>query len=130
MTDFDTRDDVGAIFLQGEAQTRPDAWSIPGTGQEWCNCGEDHVLTREDVHQRYVDAGAANGRVPHPVVVQVTEALWGYTKVCRFFDLALEDAARAVVGRVQVDYEEAEAVDITGTFSKTWQGCPEEACRS
>lgn len=107
---------------------RPDVWTIPGTGIEWCDCGEDHELTRDVVLGRYLAAGLTDGRVPHPVVVAVTMDLWCYATVCRFFHLTLEDAAREVAGAVLPDYQLDHAVDITGLFTKTWQGCPEDSC--
>ena len=107
---------------------RPEVWTIPGTGVEWCDCGEDHELTRDVVLARYLAAGLIDGRVPHPVVVAVTMDVWGNATVCRFLHLTLEDAAREVAGAVLPDYELHDAVDITGRFTKTWQGCPEESC--
>lgn len=108
--------------------TRPDVWTLPATGIEWCDCGEDHVLTRADVAARYDAHVGADGRVPHPVVVQVTQEIWRYESVCRFFHLRVEVAAREVAGAVLVSYVVGDAIDISGTFSRAWQGCPEEGC--
>lgn len=109
--------------------TRPDVWTIPGTGQEWCDCGQDHQITRDEVAALYAAAGLTSGdRVPHRVVVRVTQDLWKLQSVCRFFHLNLEDAARTVAGDVQASYPLPDAIDITGLFTKTWQGCPEENC--
>lgn len=118
-----------ASIAQAGTATRvsPDVWIIPGTGMEWCDCGEDHELTRESIEERYGAVSDEDG-VPHEAVVRVTADLWGYGRVCRFFHLKLEDAARTVAGAVKAKYQRNEAIDITGTFSKHWQGCPEEAC--
>ena len=64
----------------------------------------------------------------HTTVVRVTQALWGYEWVCRFFHLKVEDAAVAVAGAVRRTYRFEDAIDITGLFTQTWQGCPEQSC--
>ena len=113
-----------------DAPVRPDVWTIPGTGMEWCQCGQDHEVTRADVDALYDGAVGPDGLVPHEVVVRVTQQLWRYELVCRFFRLAVEHAAEIVAGSVLERYTRDDAIDITGRFTKTWQGCPEEACAS
>jgi len=101
---------------------------MPPTGITWCECGEDHELRRPDVVARYRGRESADGRIPHEVVIDVTRDAWGYVNVCRFFHLAIEDSATIVAGAVLPSYEVRDAVDITGVFSKSWHGCPEEGC--
>ncbi len=109
--------------------TRPDVWSSPSTGA-WPLDGDDALALRDELVEQYAGLAGADGRVPHAAVVRVTRRLWGYWWVCRFFHLRLEDAAVAVAGEVLADYPVRDAVDITGLFCRTWQGCPEEACAS
>ena len=112
-----------------DTAVRPDIWNLPGSGMAWCECGENHSLPRQDVTHRYRSAGFRPGRrVPHRTVVRATQELWRYEWVCRFFHLKVEDAAVAVTGAVRTSYLFDDAVDITGLFTQTWQGCPEEAC--
>ena len=108
--------------------TRPDVWDLPGTGMAWCDCGESHSLSRDDVAPCRPGGPPRGRRVRHREVVRVTQALWGYWWVCRFFHLKVEDAAVAVSGAVRTSYPLDDAIDITGLFTQTWQGCPEEAC--
>lgn len=109
--------------------TRPDVWGMPTTGIPWCDHPDDHVPYRPDVVALYRGRESADGRVPHEVVVEVTRELWGYEWVCRFFQLKVEEAARAIVGAVLPSYQVRDAIDITGFFSKRWQGCPQQACQ-
>lgn len=90
-------------------------------------CGCDHDVDSK-IREEYVVFGRSNGRVPHDEVVEVTQNVWGYEEICRFFDMRVEDAAKTVAGAVQPDYPFAQAVAITAEFTKTWQGCPEESC--
>ncbi|WP_250444281.1 hypothetical protein [Actinotalea sp. C106] len=108
--------------------TRPDVWSIPATGIPWSGEPGDPGPDRHDVVALFRGRESADGRVPHEVVVEVTRELWEYEWVCRFFHLQVAEAARDVVGAVLPSYEVRDAVDITGLFSKRWQGCPEQAC--
>lgn len=109
--------------------TRPDVWSMPATGLPWSEDPDDEGPTRADFVALYRYRESADGRIPHEVVVEVTRELWSYEWVCRFFRLQVEEAARAVVGAVLPSYAVRDAVDITGFFSKRWQGCPEHACQ-
>src|SRR3954447_6535899 len=107
-----------------DAPTHPDAWTIAETDTERSVSGQDHGLTREDVAAGYAPWVGPDGLVPHAVVVRVTQRMWGYGWICRFFHLVLEDAARAVSGSVRDRYTLGDAIDITGLFNRTWQGCP------
>ena len=109
--------------------TRPDVWTMPATGMPWSDDPDHPGPHRADVVALYRWRHSSRRRVPHEVVVQVTRELWGYEWVCRFFHLQIEEAARAVVGAVLPSYAVRDAIDITGLFSKRWQGCPEQACQ-
>jgi hypothetical protein len=54
--------------------------------------------------------------------------LWRYEAVCRFFTLAIEDAAIRVHGSVEDDYEVEVGLAIVKDFSNHWEGCPAQAC--
>lgn len=109
---------------------RPNIWLIPGAGMAWCDCGADHELTRTEVEANFRRKFDVGGRVPHPEVVTEIRELWNYKSICPFFLLQVEESARAVVGRVDESYLFADAVDIAGWFTKTWQGCPSESCEA
>ena len=109
--------------------TRPDVWRMPASGIPWCDDPDDPGPYRPDVVALYRRRRYPDGRVPHEVVVEITRELWGYEWVCRFFHLQVEEAARAVAGSVLESYGVPDAIDITGLFSKRWQGCPEQVCQ-
>jgi len=106
-----------------------DVWSMPRTGIVWCECSEDHELTKEFVVNTMIEMGL------HPVrqltldeLIELTAAVWNYEEVCRFFVLAVEEAALHIHGHIDSSYPLQESLSIVGYFSKTWQGCPDEAC--
>jgi len=98
--------------------------SIP-TALPWCECEHGCELTTDFITARYLATVGACERVPHSVVVRVTQEIWALVKVCRFFELAIEDAAVKVAGAVQKDYAFVQARQITEAFSVRWLGCPE-----
>ena len=68
--------------------TLPDLWDVPGSGIAWCDGGDNHGPARADVADLYLAAGQRAGkRVRHRTVVRVTQELWQYLWVCRFFHL-------------------------------------------
>ena len=97
------------------------------TGIDLYACDCDHDVDGK-ILSEYQVFGVSSGRVPHDLVVEVTQNVWGYEEICRFFDMRVEDAAKMVAGAVQPDYPFADAVAITTEFTETWQGCPEEGC--
>lgn len=107
----------------------PSVWELPDQGIQWCDCGKDHPLTLEYVRSLADELGIGESdEISHPEVVELTMEVWGYVEVCRFFHLALNAAAEHVHGSVAAQYPVDTAFDIIGYFSKTWQGCPVEAC--
>jgi len=67
-------------------------------------------------------------RLTHRQVTRIAMAVWGYVEICRFFTLAIEDAAICVHGCVEPDYPLETGLAIVKAFSNTWQGCPTEVC--
>lgn len=112
--------------------TNPEVvWSMPNRGIVWCDCGQEHELTEEFVFGTLVEIGLQPSRMlTHQELVELTAAVWNYDEVCRFFELAVEDAARMIHGKVDTRYPLEHSLPIVGYFSKTWQGCPEEDCQS
>ena len=105
-----------------------DVWSMPSAGMSWCECGQDHELTAAIVYKFIVEAGyETRQRLTHGQLSDVIAYVWKYSEVCRFFHLAVEQAAKLVHGKVDKTYPLGHSVDIIGYFSKTWQGCPDAA---
>lgn len=109
--------------------TRPDVWSMPDTGAEWCDCGQHHPVDRDLVRDMVLRSlGAAPERIEHTEICLVLMDMWCYVEVCEFFHDAVCRAAGQVNGEVAVDYPLAVGEEIIAYFSKTWNGCPVEAC--
>ncbi len=107
----------------------PTVWDLPDQGVQWCDCGQDHALTLDFVIDVAEDLGHDDEVfLTHQEVVELTMEVWGFAEVCRFFHLALNAAAECVNGAVEEEYRTFVAFDIVGYFSKTWQGCPAQAC--
>lgn len=112
------------------AKPLPDVWERRAVGLPWCDCGEDHPLTRESVEWAVESLyGHLPDRLTHPQVVAVAAEVWQMESVCRFFTLQVEDAARDVNGSVEPDYPAGVGLAIVKAFSDAWNGCPEEQCR-
>ena len=107
----------------------PDVWERTARGVPWCDCGEDHPLTREAVEWATESLyGLLPDRLTHPQVVAVAAEVWALAEVCRFFTLQVEDAALDVNGSVETDYPLPVGLAIVKAFSDAWNGCPEEQC--
>lgn len=112
------------------SQTSVDAWDMPSRGIKWCDCGEDHELTEDFVFNTLIDIGLQPTRMlTHTELIELTAAVWNYEEVCRFFELAVEESAKAIHGGVDEFYPLRHTLQIVGYFSKTWQGCPEADCQ-
>lgn len=112
------------------SQTSVDAWDMPSRGIKWCDCGEDHELTEDFVFNTLIDIGLQPTRMlTHPELIELTAAVWNYEEVCRFFELAVEESAKAIHGGVDEFYPLRHTLQIVGYFSKAWQGCPEADCQ-
>lgn len=117
------RKDSGSDYL--------DVWTMPSSGLSWCDCGQEHELTANFVYQTILEAGFEPDRpLSHEQLAAVIADVWDYCEVCRFFYLAVEQAARRIHGKVDESYPLSHSVDIVGYFSKTWQGCPDAACQA
>ncbi|AZA14641.1 hypothetical protein ACFPVT_03555 [Corynebacterium choanae] len=101
-------------------------WTMPTTGMQWCDCGADCELEREEVAAMFTDLGFDDGNlVPVDVVAAIIQHIWDYESVCVFFVDHLRRSLKAIHGSMETMVLFAEAVDIVGYFTKTWQGCPE-----
>lgn len=108
----------------------PNVWLMPNRGIEWCDCGKHHSLTREIV-ERFAQNAVSNPRwMTHDEVIDTAMDLWNYEAVCEFFLMAVRYSASAVNGFPAPKYSYERGLEIVAHFSKTWQGCPEEICRS
>jgi len=109
----------------------PDVWHETPTGMEWCDCGCHCPLTKAIVREfaRDVLGEHLPARITHGQVVLVAMQLWQVLRACRFFTMAVEDAAVHVNGTVAPDYPLDIGLAVVKAFSNRWNGCPEEACR-
>lgn len=113
-----------------KSRTRSTVWDLPDTGLPWCDCGKAHPLTAQLVRERAESLGFTFGQeMTHRQLVKLAMEVWNYVAVCRFFHLQLNGAVEFVYGRLAPSYPYAQGINIVGYFSKTWQGCPEEACQ-
>ncbi|WP_404286960.1 hypothetical protein [Glutamicibacter arilaitensis] len=115
--------------FEKEVHIKPDVWNMPDKGQPWCDCGEAHELSADIVYE-FAEELRLDPRssMSHLQLIELTMEVWNFEEVCRFFHLALNDAAQIIHGKVAEHYPFAVGIDIVGYFSKTWQGCPEEVC--
>lgn len=112
-----------------EVPETPRVWDMPTTGMEWCDCGEHCEVTIDRVEEEFFDVlEDCPDWVTHRQLCRIIQYMWRYISVCQFFFDHVERSATAVVGGVKEKYEFLTAVDIAGYFTKTWNGCPEEAC--
>ncbi|WP_297006587.1 hypothetical protein [uncultured Corynebacterium sp.] len=108
---------------------RPDVWSMPDTGAEWCDCGQHHPVDRDLVHRMVLRSlGATPERIEHTEICRVLMDMWCYVEVCEFFHDSVCRASEQINGEISFDYPLAVGEEIIAYFSKTWNGCPVEAC--
>ncbi|WP_347307120.1 hypothetical protein [Corynebacterium sp. SA-MJD20WY100] len=107
----------------------PDVWGIPDKGMGWCDCGAHHPVIK-DLVRSWIQEHF--GRLPEQLTyLQIGEILqvwWNYAEISQFFVDAVNKSATRVNGHVDYDYPLATAAQIMGYVSKTWNGCPVEAC--
>ena len=111
------------------SRTSPDVWTLPRTGAEWCDCGEHHPVDLDLVRSMIERSlGQHNNRIEHREICRVLMEMWRYEEVCDFFHDAVCYAAETCNGEVDADYPINTGEEIIAYFSKTWNGCPVEAC--
>lgn len=104
-----------------------DPWQEEPLGEDWCDCGA--APDRDTITEEWAYLGTRDSdRISHRDVIRVTMRLWRYEAVCRFFTLAVEEAAVRVHGSVEEDYEVEVGLAIVKDFSNHWEGCPAQAC--
>jgi len=113
-----------------DTRVKPDVWAMPSEGIEWCDCGDSHEISRGDILEFSEYYAQDKDWITHEEVVQSCMSFWNYDAVCEFFLMKVRDSAIVVAGEVKDKYPMEEGIEIIGYFSKTWQGCPEEACES
>lgn len=91
---------------------------MPSHGIEWCDCGEHHALDGETVLSFAGD------------IVDTSMDRWDHVAGCGFFLMAIDAAAGIVKGALAPRYPFERGLEIVAVFSKTWQRCPEEICRT
>ena len=108
----------------------PDVWNEPAVGSQWCDCECDHDLTLDVVKDSACDALGEDlpEWISHSQVILVAMEVWSYFEICRFFILAVEEAACRVWGEVCVEYRLDVGLAIVKDFSNHWNGCPAENC--
>ena len=109
----------------------PDVWHERATGMEWCDCGDHCPLTKRiitDSAEDLLDECPLPDRITHRQVIRIAMDVWNYVSVCRFFTLAIEEAAIRVNGAVADDYPMNVGLAIIKAFSNRWNGCPTEDC--
>jgi len=123
---------VAPTTPQPPAWVIPDVWHEEATGLEWCDCGDHCPLTRRFIATiaDNVCGQASPERITHPQVIAIAKNVWAYESVCRFFTMAIEDAAVRVNGTVAKDYPREVGLEIVKAFSNRWNGCPEEGCEA
>lgn len=63
--------------------TRPDVWSMPDAGAEWCDCGQHHPVDHDLVHTMILRRlGKAPERTRHTEICRVLMDMWCYVEVC------------------------------------------------
>ena len=108
----------------------PEIWREKATGLEWCDCGCHHPLTKTIVTEFARDVLGLHlpKWVTHRQVILIAMQVWNYISVCRFFTMAIEDAAVRVNGCVAPVYSLEIGLAIVKAFSDRWNGCPTENC--
>lgn len=107
-----------------------DVWPMPRQGIAWCDCGDGHELSEDFVFNTLIDIGLEPSRMlTHEELTELAAAVWNYDGPCRFFELAVDEAAKVIHGTIDQVYPLRHTLPIVGYFSKTWQGCPEAACQ-
>lgn len=104
----------------------PEVWEAEPQGTQWCDCGKDHPLGREDVLRAAWFLKGQPEFLTHGEVARMVMELWNYVEVCPFFHLAVDDAACRCHGEKAERYPFETGLAIVKNFSDNWNGCPEE----
>lgn len=108
---------------------KPNVWEMPTTGSGWCDCGEDHDLDTDWLLDCAFETVDDPEWMTHKEVIRTAKMFWEYESICEFFRMAINTSATAVNGQPAEKYKFEIGIEIVAHFSKTWNGCPEEACQ-
>lgn len=108
----------------------PSVWDMPDTSAGVCDCGGNCTTNREVVLEVAHHLGFDKKWLLHDEIIDMAMELWAYEAVCEFFLMVINDSAKAVNGEVANRYPFERGIEIVGYFSKTWQGCPDDTCRT
>lgn len=114
------------------APTAPiDPFTQPSKGTPWCDCGQNHQLTRPLLPSVIEDLyGELRDRLLHSEIIDIAAYLWQYVSVCAFFTGSVDDAARRINGTVAPDYPLNVGCAILQEFCNHWSGCPDEGSKA
>lgn len=108
---------------------KPNVWEMPTTGSGMCDCGEDHDLDMDWLIDCAFETVEDPEWMTHKEVIRTAKMFWEYESICEFFRMAINVSATAVNGQPAEKYKFETGMEIVAHFSKTWNGCPEEACQ-
>lgn len=108
---------------------KPNVWEMPTTGSGWCDCGENHELDTDWLLDCAFEIVEDPEWMTHKEVIRTAKMFWEYESICEFFRMAINVSATAVNGQPAEKYKFETGMEIVAHFSKTWNGCPEEACQ-
>lgn len=108
---------------------KPNVWEMPTTGSGWCDCGQNHELDTDWLLDCAFETVDDPEWMTHKEVIRTAKMFWEYEAVCEFFRMAINVSATAVNGQPDEKYKFETGMEIVAHFSKTWNGCPEEACQ-
>lgn len=111
-------------------KTVEEVWELPATGTQWCDCEEDHEVTKDVVEFFAYDEVGEADHITHALVVAIAVEMGQYESVFGFFHDAINRAASQVQGGVAATYPYRVGLAIVGLFCRTWNGCPEELCEA
>lgn len=108
---------------------KPNVWEMPTTGSGMCDCGENHDLDTDWLLDCAFETVEDPEWMTHKEVIRTAKMFWEYESICEFFRMAINTSATVVNGQPAAKYKFEVGMEIVAHFSKTWNGCPEEACQ-
>jgi hypothetical protein len=108
---------------------KPNVWEMPTTGSGWCDCDENHDLDTDWLLDCAFETVDDPEWMTHKEVIKTAKMFWEYESICEFFRMAINVSATAINGQPAEKYKFEVGMEIVAHFSKTWNGCPEEACQ-
>jgi hypothetical protein len=108
---------------------KPNVWEMPTTGSGMCDCGQSHDLDTDWLLDCAFESVEDPEWMTHKEVIRTAKMFWEYESICEFFRMAINVSATAVNGQPAEKYKFEVGIEIVAHFSKTWNGCPEEACQ-